>query len=90
MLYLKFLFAKIQTFNKLMCISLVIGRPPKNRICTWCAESRQPLKYILPTQHGKKEFCSETCLSEFRKAYNKVNKTRPAEHLKDCVSSQLR
>ncbi|KAG8244437.1 protein silencing [Homalodisca vitripennis] len=49
----------------------VRGRPPKNKICTWCAESRQPLKYILPTQHGKKEFCSETCLSEFRKAYNK-------------------
>lgn len=56
-----------------MCISVVTGRPPKNRICTWCAESRQPLKYILPTQHGKKEFCSETCLSEFRKAYNKVH-----------------
>jgi len=47
------------------------GRPPKNKACTWCAESRQALKYILPTQHGKKEFCSETCLSEFRKAYNK-------------------
>lgn len=50
----------------------VRGRPPKNRTgCTWCAENRQSLKYILPTQHGKKEFCSETCLSEFRKAYNK-------------------
>lgn len=50
----------------------VLGRPPKSRLCTWCSESRQQLKYILPTQHGKKEFCSETCLSEFRKAYNKV------------------
>ncbi|KAG8234602.1 hypothetical protein J437_LFUL017105 [Ladona fulva] len=48
------------------------GRPPKNKTaCTWCGESKQPLKYVLPTQHGKKEFCSETCLSEFRKAYIK-------------------
>ncbi|KAF4521426.1 hypothetical protein B566_EDAN010583 [Ephemera danica] len=48
------------------------GRPPKNRSsCTWCGEQKQPLKYVLPTQNGKKEFCSETCLSEFRKAYVK-------------------
>lgn len=39
--------------------------------CTWCAETKQPLRYILPTQNGKKEFCSETCIAEFRKAYNK-------------------
>ncbi|XP_015118890.1 polycomb protein Scm [Diachasma alloeum] len=46
------------------------GRPPKSKnACTWCNETKQPLKYVLPTQHGKKEFCSETCLSEFRKAY---------------------
>lgn len=38
--------------------------------CTWCAD-KQPLKYVLPTQNGKKEFCSETCIAEFRKAYNK-------------------
>lgn len=48
------------------------GRPSKNKTsCTWCGENKQPLKYVLPTQHGKKEFCSETCLSEFRKAYIK-------------------
>ncbi|KAH9627684.1 hypothetical protein HF086_016838 [Spodoptera exigua] len=46
------------------------GRPPK-RTCTWCAESKTPLKYVLPTENGKKEFCSETCLSEFRQAYSK-------------------
>ncbi|XP_046479744.1 polycomb protein Scm [Neodiprion pinetum] len=46
------------------------GRPPKPKSsCTWCGETKQPLKYVLPTQHGKKEFCSETCLSEYRKAY---------------------
>ncbi|XP_054272651.1 polycomb protein Scm [Macrosteles quadrilineatus] len=58
-------------FLKKKCPQNSAGRPPKNKACTWCAESRQALKYILPTQHGKKEFCSETCLSEFRKAYNK-------------------
>ncbi|XP_011262299.1 polycomb protein Scm isoform X1 [Camponotus floridanus] len=46
------------------------GRPPKSKnSCTWCGETKQPLKYVLPTQHGKKEFCSETCLSESRKTY---------------------
>lgn len=39
--------------------------------CTWCAETKTALKYVLPTQNGKKEFCSETCIAEFRKAYSK-------------------
>lgn len=39
--------------------------------CTWCGENKTPLKYVLPTQNGKKEFCSETCIAEFRKAYSK-------------------
>ncbi|XP_044737788.1 polycomb protein Scm [Chrysoperla carnea] len=48
------------------------GRPPKKPVsCTWCGEGKGRLKYVLPTQNGEKEFCSETCLSEFRKAYNK-------------------
>ncbi|KAK9884732.1 hypothetical protein WA026_007577 [Henosepilachna vigintioctopunctata] len=48
------------------------GRPPKKIIsCTWCNESKLPLKYILPKTNGQKEFCSETCLAEFRKAYVK-------------------
>ncbi|KAK9496472.1 hypothetical protein O3M35_013236 [Rhynocoris fuscipes] len=48
------------------------GRPAKSKpCCTWCSEAKQSLKYILPTQYGKKEFCSETCLSEFRKGYHK-------------------
>lgn len=42
-----------------------------NATCTWCGESKEPLQYVLPTQNGKKEFCSESCLAEFRKAYNK-------------------
>ncbi|XP_014247076.1 polycomb protein SCMH1 [Cimex lectularius] len=48
------------------------GRPAKNKpSCHWCSETKVSLKYILPTQYGKKEFCSETCLSEFRKGYHK-------------------
>lgn len=39
--------------------------------CIWCGEAKTPLKYVLPTQNGKKEFCSETCILEFRKAYSK-------------------
>jgi polycomb protein SCMH1 len=44
-----------------------IQSPP----CTWCMETKTPLKYVLPTQNGKKEFCSESCIAEFRKSYNK-------------------
>ncbi|CAH1118812.1 unnamed protein product [Phaedon cochleariae] len=48
------------------------GRPPKKIVsCTWCNETKLPLKYVFPTTNGKKEFCSETCLAEFRKAYVK-------------------
>lgn len=47
------------------------GRPAKRATCTWCGEGKQPLQYVLPTQNGKKEFCSETCIAEFRKAYSK-------------------
>lgn len=39
--------------------------------CLWCGENRNPLKYVWPTQNGKKEFCSEFCILEFRKAYSK-------------------
>lgn len=47
------------------------GRPAKKATCTWCGEGKLPLQYVLPTQTGKKEFCSETCIAEFRKAYSK-------------------
>ncbi|XP_060524773.1 polycomb protein Scm [Cylas formicarius] len=48
------------------------GRPPKKAVsCTWCNETKQPLQYVFPTTNGKKEFCSKTCLAEFRKAYTK-------------------
>lgn len=49
------------------------GRTPKKSVpsCTWCGSKNNPLKYVIPTQQGKKEFCSETCLSEFRKTLHK-------------------
>ncbi|RXG51950.1 Polycomb protein SCMH1, partial [Armadillidium vulgare] len=48
------------------------GRPPKNpRTCTWCSEVKSQLKYVFPTSSGKREFCSEVCLSEYRKALMK-------------------
>lgn len=49
--------------------SAIRGRPQKKSVpsCTWCGFGQNPLKYVIPTQQGKKEFCSESCLSEFRK-----------------------
>lgn len=54
-------------------IKIFLGRPPKAKsTCTMCNESKHPLNYVLPTQNGKKEFCSVNCLTEFRKEYVKV------------------
>ncbi|XP_058448446.1 polycomb protein Scm [Malaya genurostris] len=47
------------------------GTSSSSSSCVWCGENKSPLKYVLPTQNGKKEFCSETCILEFRKAYSK-------------------
>ena len=35
-------------------------------ICMQCQERKQVLKYIFPTQGGKKEFCSVPCLTAYR------------------------
>lgn len=68
--FLFYLYACIHvSFNTL----LYLGRPPKAKsTCTMCNESKHPLNYVLPTQNGKKEFCSVNCLAEFRKEYVKV------------------
>ena len=34
--------------------------------CNQCGEKRTLLPYIFPTQNGKREFCSEPCLSAYR------------------------
>jgi polycomb protein SCMH1 len=44
---------------------------PSTQACTWCAEHKTHLKYVLPNQNGKKEFCSESCIAEFRKNTSK-------------------
>lgn len=51
------------------------GRPKKvvviNKACTWCADNKVPLKYIINQNRNRKEFCSENCVAEFRNAYRK-------------------
>ena len=37
-------------------------------VCCHCHEAKQTLKYVLPVPGGKKEFCSESCLTGYRKA----------------------
>ncbi|XP_037079298.1 polycomb protein Scm-like [Pollicipes pollicipes] len=48
-----------------------LARGAKSKVCNWCLEPKMSLKYVLPTQTRKKDFCSELCLTEYRKAYNK-------------------
>ena len=36
--------------------------------CTQCGEAKERLLYVLPVPGGKKEFCSETCLTQHRRA----------------------
>lgn len=54
------------------------GRPPKKQVnsssnsaCTWCADSKVPLTFIINQSCTQKEFCSENCVAEFRNAYRK-------------------
>lgn len=37
-------------------------------VCTHCKEAKQTLKYVIPVPGGKKEFCSESCLTAHRKS----------------------
>ena len=43
--------------------------------CNQCGENRQILPYIFPMQNGKKEFCSEPCLSGYRNAQKGIHTT---------------
>lgn len=44
-----------------------------SQICTQCGEKRHVLPYVFPTQSGKKEFCSEPCLSGYRNAQKGIH-----------------
>ena len=39
-------------------------------VCCQCHEAKQTLKYVLPVPGGKKEFCSESCLTAYRRSAN--------------------
>ena len=41
--------------------------------CNQCGEKKGVLPYIFPTQNGKKEFCSEPCLSNYRNAQKGIH-----------------
>ena len=41
--------------------------------CNQCGEKRSVLPYVFPTQSGKKEFCSEPCLSGYRNAQKGIH-----------------
>ena len=41
--------------------------------CNQCGEKRNILPYVFPTQTGKKEFCSEPCLSSYRNAQKGIH-----------------
>jgi len=43
-------------------------------VCQQCQEPKE-LKYICPTASGKKEFCSEPCLTAYRKAQKSASAT---------------
>ena len=49
--------------------------------CNQCQEAKERLLYVLPVPGGKKEFCSEPCLTAYRrslKANNGISATPPA------------
>ena len=37
-------------------------------LCHQCGEAKERLLYVLPVPGGKKEFCSESCLTQYRRA----------------------
>lgn len=39
--------------------------------CAWCEDNKKDLKYCLNTGQGRKDFCSDTCMAEYKKAYIK-------------------
>ena len=61
--------------------------------CNQCGDKKGVLPYIFPTQNGKKEFCSEPCLSGYRNAQKGIHTlniqtpaTLPDLHKKEAFS----
>ena len=59
--------------------NLFNGSPSNNasvlgaQSCNQCGDKRSVLPYVFPTQSGKKEFCSEPCLSGYRNAQKGIH-----------------
>uniref|UniRef100_A0A182QC87 SAM domain-containing protein n=1 Tax=Anopheles farauti TaxID=69004 RepID=A0A182QC87_9DIPT len=43
------------------------GVPNSALTCGWCLEVKDKLLFVLPMPGGKKEFCSEPCIADYRK-----------------------
>ena len=41
--------------------------------CNQCGDKRSVLPYVFPTHSGKKEFCSEPCLTGYRNAQKGIH-----------------
>lgn len=57
-------------------------------VCCHCQEAKQTLKYVLPVPSGKKEFCSESCLTGYRKAASTAANRDTESPLSNGVSSE--
>ena len=49
--------------------------------CNQCGDKKGVLPYIFPTQNGKKEFCSEPCLSGYRNAQKGIHTLNIQVHI---------
>ena len=45
----------------------VSEKQPVVNECLWCGQTGKPNHYVLPLKNGRRVFCSEACLFEFRK-----------------------
>ena len=44
-----------------------VGKTQAGSECLWCGQTGKPNSYVLQLKNGRKAFCSEACLFEFRK-----------------------
>uniref|UniRef100_A0A1W7RA05 Polycomb protein SCMH1 n=1 Tax=Hadrurus spadix TaxID=141984 RepID=A0A1W7RA05_9SCOR len=49
------------------------GKGRTKPFCAWCEDNKKDLKYCLNSGQGRKDFCSDTCMAEYKRAYIKSN-----------------
>ena len=54
-------------------VNLVAGKNLSKNLIKKLQEAKQTLKYVLPVRTGKKEFCSEPCLTAYRKSQKAIS-----------------